>query len=121
MPENAPSPSSPNAVVRMHLHMISQLLRHVHHLRPEAQELLADLVDELEKSLATAEVPSVEITRLTECATQLVHAVREGEDEGVLESARARLERAVIAAEAEAPVLAGLTRRLADMLANLGI
>lgn len=121
MPENPITPTPATARMREHLHAISELLRHVHHLGPEAQSLLADLVDELGKSLESTEVPSAEVARLTECTSQLMQAVQQRHEPGVLEAARDRLDRAVIAAEAEAPTVAGLTRRLVDMLSNLGI
>ncbi len=120
MPENQSSPNS-TTLVREHLHSISELLRHVHHVGPEAQAVLADLVEELGKLLESTEVPSAEVARLTECASHLMQAVHQGRDKSVLEAARDRLRRAVIAAETEAPALAGITHRLIDMLSNLGI
>jgi hypothetical protein len=109
------------AAVREHLHQVSEMLRHVRHLGPEAQVLLADLMDELSKTLESTEVPSAEVARLTESASQLAQAVKEKKEPGVLEAARQRVDRAVLAVETEAPVLAGLTRRLAEMLSNVGI
>ena len=41
--------------------------------------------------------------------------------EGVLAAARHRLEEAVVAAEARAPTVAGVARRLLDALSSLGI
>ena len=116
MPEN-----SATTDVRAQMHNISELLRHTDRLEPEAQTLLADLIEELGKSLEATAVPSAEVARLTECAAQLVQAVHHTHEPGLLEAARNRLNRAVLAAESEAPVLAGLARRLAEMLANLGI
>jgi hypothetical protein len=83
--------------------------------------LLADLVEELGQSLEGSAVPSAEVAKLTEAAAHLVQAVQHGHEPGLLAAARNRLDRAVIAAETEAPALAGLTRRLAQMLADLGI
>src|SRR5471030_2638447 len=116
-PDNAPS----LAAVRTLLHTIAELLRHTRHLGPEAQALLADLIDELGVALEAPEVPSAEIAKLTECASQLVQAVSEKHDAGVLEAAHDRLEGAVVAVETRAPHLASLTRRLAEMLSDLGI
>jgi len=121
MSENANTPPPSTAEVRAHLHTISELLRQVHHLGPEAQALLADLVDELGKSLESSTVPPSEVVRLTECASHLVQAVHQRHEPSVLEAARDRLQRAVLAVENEAPVLAGITHRLADMLSNVGI
>ncbi len=115
-------PALPSVVeVRTHLHTIARLLREVRHLEPEAQELLAELVDELGQVLEADEVPSSALAHLTECTAQLITAAHRGETDGLLGRARARLDRAVLAAEAEAPTVAGLARRLADTLANLGI
>jgi hypothetical protein len=107
--------------VQTHLHTISLLLRNADHVGPDAQQLLADLVDELGKALASTDVPDDEIARLTECATHLAEAVQKENEPGVLQKAEERLERAVVAIENKAPALANLTRRLAEMLSNLGI
>ena len=117
MPDN----SSANAQVQAHLHAISQLLREAQRLTPEAQALLADLVDELGNALQSTEVPNHEVAKVTEYATNLVQAVHEEHEPGMLEAARERLEHAVVAIESKAPTLAGLARRLAEMLSNLGI
>jgi hypothetical protein len=119
-----PDPSGPpNAIaaVRSNLHTISLLLRQKSRLNPESQELLADLIDELSKSLEENAIPSAEVAKLTECAAQLADAVHHGHEPGLLEAAHSRLDRAVIAVESQAPALADLTRRLAQMLADLGI
>ena len=76
---------------------------------------------ELGKSLEGNAIPSAEVTKLTECAAHLVDAVHQGHAPGLLEAAHNRLDRAVIAVEAQAPALADLTRRLAQMLADVGI
>jgi hypothetical protein len=109
------------AEVRTLLHTIADLLRHARHLGPETQALLADLIDELGIALEAPEVPNAEIAKLTECAAQLVQAVKEKDKPGVLAAAEDRLERAVVAVETGAPGLANLTRRLAEMLSDLGI
>jgi hypothetical protein len=114
----APSP----AEVRLLLETIAQLLRHTHHLGTEAQLLLADLVEELGRSLAQAQVSAKEMAHLTESASHLVQvAIQEDERPGMLDAARSRMEKAAVAVETGSPVLAGLARRLAEMLSNLGI
>jgi hypothetical protein len=50
----------------------------------------------------------------------LLDAVND-EEPGVLANARTRLEGAVVAVETQVPVLAGLMRRLAATLSDLGI
>ncbi len=116
------SPAPPSVVeVRTHLHTIARLLREVHRLDPAAHDLLADLVDELGTALEADTVPSTELAHLTECTAQLVEAAHRGETAGLLGKARARLDRAVLAVEREAPTAAGLARRVAETLSNLGI
>jgi hypothetical protein len=117
MPESSPA----RAEVQTHLHAISKLLREAGRLTPEAQALLADLVDELGNALESTEVPNEEVTTLTERATDLVQAVHERHEPNMLQAAEERLENAVVAVESKAPGLANLTRRLAEMLADLGI
>ena len=109
------------AQVQAHLHAISQLLREAHRLSPEAQALLADLVDELGDALDSPDVPDQDVTQLSESAAGLVQAVHEEHAPNLLEAAEERLERAAVAVETKAPALANLTRRLAEMLSNLGI
>jgi hypothetical protein len=103
------------------LHAVAELLRHADRLTPEAQALLADLVDELGNALQSPHVPDREVAGLTESAAQLAQAVHEKHEPSVLEAAEDRLERAVINVESKAPALANLTRQLAEMLSNLGI
>ena len=109
------------AELQAHLHAIAQLLRAAHRLGPEAQAVLAVLVDVLGAALVSPAVPAAEVALLTECAAHLVQAVHEQREPGVLEAAEERLENAVVAVETKAPGLAHLTRRLAELLANLGI
>jgi hypothetical protein len=118
-----PLSSTPPSVVevRTHLHTIADLLREVHHLGPDAQQLLAELVDELGTVLESDTIPSNELAHLTECTAQLMTAAHRGEAAGLLGKARARLDRAALAVETKAPLVAGLARRLTDTLSDLGI
>lgn len=118
-----PIPPAPPSVVQVqaHLHTIARLLRDADQLGPEAQRLLAELVDELGDVLEKGTVPSAELTHLTECTAQLMTLAQTGEDIGLLAKARTQLERAVVAVEGEAPMVAGIVRRLTDALSNLGI
>lgn len=109
------------AEVQTHLHAISKLLREANRLTPEAQALLADLVDELGNALESTDVPNENVAHLTASATHLVQAVHEKHEPSLLEAAEDRLERAAVAVEAKAPHLASLTRQLAEMLSNVGI
>ncbi|HYT94608.1 MAG TPA: DUF4404 family protein [Gemmataceae bacterium] len=121
MAEQLPSKASIPPEVQASLVMIGRLLREAHHLGPEAQQTLAGLMDELGRALSSSQASSEELAHLTESTAKLVEAVHQQHDEGVLAAARDRLEEAVIAAEARAPVVAGVARRLLDALSNLGI
>jgi hypothetical protein len=119
MPDKSPSPA--NAHVERHLHALAHLLREAKNLTPEAKAVLADLIDELGNALESPAVPNDDVANLTESASHLVQAVHEKHEPNMLEAAEGRLERAVAAVEVKAPHLAELTRRLAEMLSNLGI
>ena len=118
---SAQSPSSAKAQVEAHLHALSHLLREARRLGPEEQALLADFVDELGNALASPDVPDEEVATLTASASGLLQAVHEQHEPGMLEAAEDRLESAAVTVEAKAPGLANLTRRLAEMLSDLGI
>jgi phage host-nuclease inhibitor protein Gam len=113
--------SAARTEVQAHLHAIARLLREVHRLESEAQALLADLMDELANALESTAVPSAHVATLTASTSDLVQAVHEKHEPGMLVAAEERLENAVVAVEAKAPALASLTRRLAEMLSDLGI
>ena len=51
MPEQPPNQLPTGEQVQAHLHELAEVLREAHHLEPEAQEALADLVEELVKRL----------------------------------------------------------------------
>jgi hypothetical protein len=116
-PTNPPIPPE----VQASLLTISSLLREAHHLGPEAQQTLAELIGELGHALGSSQASPEELAHLTDSTAKLVEAVHHQHDEGVLAAARDRLEEAVIGAEARAPVVAGVARRLLEALSNLGI
>jgi DNA repair ATPase RecN len=116
------SESRPGAAkVEEHLHTIARLLRDVRHLGPEAQDLLAELVDELGRSLESKEVPPAELNRIAEHVAALLRAAKPGAEMGLIGQVRDRLEQAATALESRAPLLTGLTRRLIETLSELGI
>ena len=63
MSDPTPSSRSPSPEVRAHLHTVARLLREVPHLGPKAQQLLAELVDELSRALESGPVPPAEAAR----------------------------------------------------------
>jgi hypothetical protein len=114
-----PTPHDPSAAaeVRQILQLIAELLDEAPHLGPEAQRLLAALIHELSESLNAGTVPPPELTQIAEHVRALVRAAQAGENQGL----RDRLELAVTSVEARAPLVAGLTRRLLETLAEMGI
>ncbi len=118
MPEPPSSPPPPDVAGR--LHTVADLLRRADHLEPDAQRALADLVDELGRTLSAAPVPSAELTHLTDSTTHLAQALHQRQDAAVA-SARSRLEDAILRAEVKAPVAADIARRLIEALSNIGI
>jgi hypothetical protein len=121
MPERenqaAPSPEERAAA----LHAVARALRETPHLGRKAKQALADFLDALEDPETTAGASPADVRRLTDRATQLLHAIRHQRDAGVLVEARDRLEEAVLRVESGAPVLAGAFGRLLDALANIGV
>lgn len=115
----APFPTTSQIMAR--LHDVAQSLRKTSHLGPEGQQALADLVDELGKLLAPATIPPQETAHLADSVAHLAEALHKQHDAGILALARDRLEKAAIQAEMHAPMATGLTRRLLDALANMGI
>jgi hypothetical protein len=111
--------SEQTAQLRGVLHHLAQILREARRLGPEAQRRLAGLVDELGQALDAPTVTPEEVQHLATTAAQLSEALRT-RDRGLLAGVRDRLQEAAVEAEAQAPLL-GLIRRLAEMLANIGI
>jgi hypothetical protein len=118
MPET-PQPGPPPAPeVQARLQEVARALRQSTAIDAESQEALADLVEELSRSLRTSD--AAEVTRLAETTAHLAEALHHRQGE-VPVTLRDRLERAAINAEAHAPIAVGLARRLLDALANIGI
>jgi hypothetical protein len=109
------------ADVQDNLTALAQLLRKTHHVGPEAQRELAEIVEDLAKALASAPAPSTEMTALAASTGHLVEALHQQKDKGMLADARARVEKAIVTAEAKAPFAAGIAQRLVDVLTDLGI
>jgi hypothetical protein len=121
MPQQPPSglPADPNLEAK--LHSIAQLLRDADHLSPEAQQALAEIVEELGKALHSVPVSSEETKSLAESTAHLVRALHERQNRGLLTAARDRLKQAITRVEYQAPFAAQLAGRLLDTLASLGI
>jgi hypothetical protein len=107
--------------VQSNLAALAQLLRKTHHVGPEAQRELAEIVEELAKALGAVPAPSTEMAALAASTGHLVEALHEQKDKGILSDARARVEKAIVTAEAKAPFAAGIAQRLVNVLTDLGI
>jgi hypothetical protein len=118
-PQQPPGGAPGTAGVQASLHALAQALREGQPLDAEARQALAELVDELGDALNSAS--SAEAGRLAESTAHLIQALHQRHDPVRVASARDRLEQSILAAEAQAPFLTGLARRVLDALANVGI
>jgi hypothetical protein len=107
--------------IQASLHTIAEVLRDPHPLNAEARQALAELMDELGALLAAPSVPQQALAHLAQSTAHLVQAVHGRADEGRLATARGRLEQAILGVESQAPLAAGIARRVLDALANIGI
>ncbi len=121
MPDTPQSNTPSVPEVQARLHEVAKLLRQSSSLDTASQRALSELVSELGKSLAGAQLPAEEVAHLADSTAHLAEALHHEHDRGLLGKARDRLEGAVINAEAHAPNAVGLARRFLDALANLGI
>jgi hypothetical protein len=120
MPDSNPTSDHLHAVSAQ-LHVVAVLLRDAHHLGPEAQEALAEVVEELSQALGHAQLSPAEAAHLADSASHLAKALRNQHDPGLLAAARDRLLEAAVAAEARAPGAAKLIRGMVDTLSGIGI
>jgi hypothetical protein len=118
----APQPGPPDVpALRARLHEVAGLLRQGTAVDATSFEALAELVDELGEALKTAALPTAEVRHLADSTAQLAESLHRRHDRGLLGRARDRLSQAAVDAEAHAPTLVGVVRRLIDALANIGI
>ncbi len=116
------TPQPPSmAELQDRLHGVARLLRESQTIDPGARQHLAELVDELGKTLQSGQLPPGELSHLTEATAHLAESLHQQHEPGQLGAVRERLQRAVAAVEAQAPFTAGLAHRLLDTLSNLGI
>jgi hypothetical protein len=120
MPEPQSKGEQPDPPVENDIEKLARSLREAEHLEPEARVQAADLLGDLAAELDQTE-PSAHNERLAESAAQLVRAVKDQREPALIGAARERVEKAVAAAEAKAPVATDLVLQLIDVLAGLGI
>jgi hypothetical protein len=111
---------TPNPSKGSDIEELARRLGGVAHLDPQARAALAALLRKLAAELDESE-PSAQKEQLVESAAELVRAVRDQHEPGLIAAARERLEGAVARAEAKAPVATDLVLQLIDTLAHLGI
>ena len=121
MPQPPSSDLPADSSLQTKLHSIAQLLREADHLSPEAQQALAEIVDELGKALHSVPASSEETKALADSTAHLVRAVHQKHDQGLLAAARERMRLAITRVENQAPFVAQIAGRLLDTLASLGI
>jgi hypothetical protein len=114
-------PSDASTELEVNLHRIAGLLRDAGHLSPEAQKSLALLVDDLAATLRKPSGDAAAAAHVAASTAQLLDSLVQKHDQGVLSTARDRLERTVMSAGNQAPMAAGVARRLLDILAGIGI
>lgn len=120
MPEDPPKGDEPVPPTADTIEELARRVRESEHLEPGTRDQVADLLGDLAAELNQAE-PSAHKELLAQTATQLVQAVRDQHEPGLIEAARERLEEVVARAETNAPVATDLVLQLIDLLANLGI
>jgi hypothetical protein len=120
VPEQPSTGDTPESSTGSDIEELARRLGGVEHLDPKSRATLAGLLRKLAAELDEAE-PSAQKEDLAESAAQLVRAVQDQHEPGLIEAARERLEEAVARAEAKAPVATDLVLQLIDTLAHLGI
>ena len=120
-PESPVGPTAKVPELQADLHDVADLLREAHYLDPQARRALAELVEELRKSLGREDLPAAETDHLVEMAVHLREALHQMHDLGVIGRVQDGFQRALTNAESSAPLAMGLARRLLDTLANIGI
>jgi hypothetical protein len=103
-----------------HIEELARRLRDAEHLDPEARAEVADLLRSLALELDRRE-PSKHEEHLAHTTMQLVRAVNDQHEPGLIKAARSRLDQAIAKAEAKAPVATDIVARLADLLGGIGI
>jgi hypothetical protein len=120
MPEEQSKGEQPSPAVESDIEELARRLREAKHLEPESRAQAANLLGDLVAELDQTE-PSPHHDRLVESTAQLVRAIKDQHEPGLIEAARERVEVVVAAAEAKAPVATDVVLRLIDVLAGLGI
>ena len=98
---------------------LANRLREAEHLDPEARAEAANLLGNLAVALNQPE-SSDQTQHLAQHTAQLVQAVNDQHEPGLIASARERLEETIARAETNAPVATDIVLQLIDVLAESG-
>ncbi|WP_435005265.1 hypothetical protein P12x_003160 [Tundrisphaera lichenicola] len=120
MPEQPSKFESPGPPAADHIEELASRLRDAEHLDPKARSEVADLLRSLAVELERGE-PSEHGDHLAHSTAQLVRAVSDRHEPGLIQAARGRLDDAIARAEAKAPVATDIVARLSDLLSGIGI
>jgi Domain of unknown function (DUF4404) len=120
-PEPSQPPSPGVSETQDRLQDVARMLRQSSSIDPQSRQALAELVDELSKALQEQNVPPAEVARLAENTAHLAESLHHQRERSMLGAAREGLEQAAVEAEAHAPLLVGLARKVVDVLAGFGI
>ncbi|WP_406698521.1 hypothetical protein V5E97_06530 [Singulisphaera sp. Ch08] len=118
MQEPSSKGEEPNPSISKDIEKLAQRLREAEHLEPEVRAEMADLLADL---TAVLHPPEPQTEALAESTAQLVRAVSDQHEPGLIEAAKERLEEAVVRAETKAPVATEIVLRLIDVLSGIGI
>jgi hypothetical protein len=120
MQEQPPKGEEPAPTILDEIEELARHLREAEHLEPEARTKAASLLRDLAEALEQPR-PSAQAEQLAQSTAQLVKAVSDQHEPGLIEAARDRVEKAIARAEAKAPVATDIVLQLVDVLAGLGI
>lgn len=118
MSDSLPKSETPEPPVIDEIGELARGLREADHLEPEARGEAADLLGALAEVL---DKPSAHAEDLAQSTAQLVRAVKDQHEPGLIEAAWDRVETAVARAETKAPAATDIVLRLIDVLAGIGI
>lgn len=121
MSESAEQPERTLPEIQARLRDVAAMLRQSTAIDRAAKRDLAELVEELNRTLDTTALPTPELTQLAESTAHLAESLHRQQTQHLPARARERLEQALSDAEAHAPLAVGLARRLVETLANLGV
>ena len=120
MQEQPPHREGPDPQSAVDIEELARCLDEADHWEPETRARVAGLLDELAAELGQPD-SSEHADHLAQITAQLVRAVKDRHEPGVIGAARERLDDAITKAEAKSPVVTDIALRLLDVLTGMGI